>query len=163
MRHLAVLAALAAALALAPAAAPGGWASVGFEPLPDGTSAGGTWSPTIFVKQHGVTPLTGLQPVVEISDETGAVTKFPAVESPTAGVYDARVVFPSEGRWNVTIRSGFGDSHVTYGPVEIGAPRVGGESRELPVVGGVVAVILAALGAVAFALTRRSRRLSPAS
>ena len=65
MRLLVVLSAVAAALAIAPSASPGGWATVGFEPLPDGTSAGGTWSPTIFVKQHGVTPLAGLTPVVD--------------------------------------------------------------------------------------------------
>ena len=56
----------------------GGWATVGFEPLPDGMSAGGTWNPTIFVKQHGVTPLAGLQPVVEIDDDrTGAADEVP--------------------------------------------------------------------------------------
>jgi hypothetical protein len=162
MRYLVVLGALAAALALAPAASSGGWASVGFEPLPDGTSAGGTWSPTIFVKQHGVTPLAGLQPVVEVYDDTGAATRFLATETSTAGVYEADVVFPSAGSWNVTIRSGFGDSHVTYGPVEIGAPSVGGGSGELPVVGVAVA-ILALLGTFALVLARRSRRLTPAS
>jgi hypothetical protein len=45
MRLLVVLSAVAAALAIVPSASPGGWATVGFEPLPDGTSAGGTWSP----------------------------------------------------------------------------------------------------------------------
>ena len=71
MRTLLALVAIAAALAIAPLASGGGWASVGFEPLPDGTSAGSTWRPTIFVKQHGVSPLAGLQPVVEIYDDTG--------------------------------------------------------------------------------------------
>ena len=66
MRVIVVLGALVAALAIAPAASPGGWATVGFDPLPDGVSAGGAWTPTIYIKQHGVTPLTGLQPVVEI-------------------------------------------------------------------------------------------------
>ena len=102
MRVLVVLSAVAAALAIAPSASPGGWATVGFEPLPDGTSAGGTWSPTIFVKQHGVTPLAGLTPVVEIyDDETGAATRFTATETSEAGVYTADVVFPAEGDWRV--------------------------------------------------------------
>ena len=164
MRLLAVLSVVAAALAVAPSASPGGWASVGFEPLPDGTSAGETWSPTIFVKQHGVTPLAGLTPVVEIhDDETGAVARFPAAESSETGVYKADVVFPAEGNWRLRIDSGFGESQVSYGPVAIGPPGAGdGGSRDLPVVGmGVVA-----LGLLSGALllgARRLRRLTPAS
>jgi len=165
MRLLVVLSVVAAALAIAPSASPGGWATVGFEPLPDGTSAGGTWSPTIFVKQHGVTPLAGLTPVVEIyDDETGAVVaRFPAAESSEAGVYKADVVFPAEGDWRLTISSGFGNSQVSYGPVAIGPPGAGdGGLRELPVVGlGVVA--LALLGGALLFGARRLRRLTPAS
>jgi hypothetical protein len=163
MRYLIVLGALAAALALAPAASSGGWAAVGFEPLPDGTDAGSTWHPTIFVKQHGVTPLAGLQPVVEVYDDTGATREFLATETREAGVYEADVVFPSEGDWSVTIHSGFGDSHVTYGPVAVGAPQPGGGGwSELPIAGLGVA-ILALLGGVALLAARRSRRLTPAS
>jgi hypothetical protein len=163
MRHLVVLGALAAALALAPAASAGGWATVGFAPLPDGTSAGSTWSPTIYVKQHGVTPLAGLQPIVEVYDDTGAAAKFLATETPEAGVYEADVVFPSQGNWSVTIHSGFGESHVTYGPAAIGAPAVGGgDVRETPVVGLGLAA-LALLGGMALLLTRRGRSLTPAS
>jgi hypothetical protein len=162
MRALFVLGAVVAALALAAPASSGGWATVGFEPLPDGMSAGGTWNPSIFVKQHGVTPLGGLQPVVEIYDEAGAVQEFSATETSETGVYEASVVFPSAGDWRVTIHSGFGDSHVTYGPFAIGAPG-GGGVPELPivVVGGAAAVAL--LGAVALLLARRSGRLTPAS
>jgi hypothetical protein len=161
MRVLVVLGALAAALAVAPSASSGGWATVGFEPLPDGISAGGTWNPTIFVKQHGITPLPGLQPVVEIYDEAGAVTRFSATETSEAGVYSADVVFPSTGDWTVTIHSGFGASHVTYGPFGVAAPG-GGGSRELPIVGA-GAILLAVVGAFALLAARRARRLTPAS
>ena len=163
MRVLVVLCAVVAALAAAPLASSGGWAPVGFEPPPDGMSAGGTWSPTIFVKQHGVTPLAGLTPVVEIYDDTGATRTFTAVETSTAGVYEADVVFPAEGDWRVTIHSGFGDSQVTYGPAEIGGPAIGdGGFREVPAVGLGIA-LLALAGAIAVVLGRRSRRLTPAS
>ena len=162
MRVLAVLGAVVAALAVAPLAVSGGFATVGFEPLPDGTSAGGTWSPTIFVKQHGVTPMTGLQPVVEISDDSGGTRTFTAAETSQAGVYEADVVFPSQGDWRVTIHSGFGNSNVSYGPVSIGAPAgVGEGSSELPVA-GLGVVLLALAGGVAFVFARRSRRLTPA-
>jgi hypothetical protein len=163
MRVLVVLSAIAVALVVAPLGSGGGWATVGFEPLPDGMSAGGTWNPTIFVKQHGVTPLTGLQPVVEIADGTGAATRFLATETSEAGAYEADVVFPAQGDWSVTIYSGFGDSQVSYGPVAIGpAGTDGGGSRELPIVGlGVLA--LALLGGAVLLGARRLRRLTPAS
>ena len=163
MRVLVVLSAIAVALAVAPLGSAGGWATVGFEPLPDGMSAGGTWNPTIFVKQHGVTPLAGLQPIVEIVDDrTGAARTFDAIETSEAGVYTAEVVFLTQGDWRVTIHSGFGDSQVSYGPVAIGPAGADGGSRELPVVGvGVVALVLLG-GAVLFG-ARRLRRLTPAS
>jgi hypothetical protein len=162
MRTRALLAAIAIALAATPTAAAGGWASVGFAPLPDGTGAGSTWSPTIFVKQHGVTPLAGLQPVVSVHrDDTGALQRFTAAETAEPGVYTADVVFPTEGAWGVTVESGFGGSNVTYGPVEIGGPAVpGGVRPELPTVAFVVA--LALLGALALVAARR-RGLAPAS
>ena len=164
MRVFAVVSAIFCALVLPGLAAAGGWATVGFAPLPDGTDAGGTWTPTIFVKQHGVTPLEGLQPVVMIENTgSGESTTFLASAGSDAGEYYADVVFPSAGDWRITIMSGFGDSQVTYGPVEIGDPAPpGGGSEPLPVIGfGVLA--LAVLAVFALAAVRRSRRLTPAS
>ena len=160
MRALVVLTAVAGALVLPTLAGGGGWASVGFEPLPDGMSAGGTWKPTIFVKQHGVTPLAGLQPRVVIEDaETGETMRFSATETSETGAYSAAVVFPAAGDWRITIESGFGDSQVTYGPVRIGAPGSGGDSPAFPLAVAGVALVagLVLLGA------RRYRRLTPAS
>ena len=165
MRYLVVLPALAAAIALAMAgtAGAGGWATVGFEPLPDGTSAGGTWTPEITVLQHGQTPLGGLHPTVTIADDdSGATQSFTAVETEELGVYTADVVFPTAGNWRVTIDSTFGDSRVTYGPVSIGDGPVGGTGTEFPVVpvlGIVGAIVLAGAAAFGFA---RQRRLTPA-
>ena len=136
MRFIAVVGAVVCALVLPTLASAGGWATVGFEPLPDGTAAGGTWTPTIFVKQHGITPLDGLQPVVMIEKIGSAEsTTFLASAGSEAGEYHADVVFPSAGDWRITIMSGFGDSQVTYGPVEIGDPAPpGGEA--LPMLTG---------------------------
>ena len=163
MRVIAVVGALLCALALTmpTLASAGGWASVGFEPLPDGTDAGGTWKPTIFVKQHGITPLDGLQPVVMIEETgSGASTKFLATAGSEPGEYRADVVFPSAGDWRVTILAGFGDSKVTYGPVAIGdSVTSGGASGPLSVL-GFGALALGLFGVVAL---RRSRRLTPAS
>lgn len=163
MRLVLVLCTALAALVAVPVASSGGWAAVGFEPLPDGMSAGGTWQPTIFVKQHGVTPLAGLTPVVRISGDMGATETFIATDTGEPGVYEADVVFPTAGDWRVTIDSGFGDSSVTYGPVSIGAPATGdGGIRELPAVGLGAALLAMAAGA-ALLLARRLKRLTPAS
>ena len=164
MRVFAVVGAMVCALALPTLASAGGWASVGFEPLPDGMSAGGTWKASIFVKQHGIRPLEGLQPVVMIEKTgSGESTKFLAAADDAAGVYHADVVFPSAGDWRVTILSGFGDSKATYGPVAIGEPGAGGGASEPEQVLGFGVLALAVLGVFGVLVVRRSRRVAPAS
>jgi hypothetical protein len=164
--HVVTVAAVAVAfLAVTGPAGAGGWATVGFEPLPDGTSAGGTWHPTITIKQHGVTPLAGLSPVVTIEDAaSGGMQTFTAVETSTTGIYEADVVFPSAGDWRIAIDSGFGDSRVTYGPLTVDAPSAGVPgSDSFPI--APVAVVLGAIALAAAALlgARRLRKLTPAS
>ena len=164
MRVFVVVGAIVCALALPTLASAGGWASVGFEPLPDGMSAGGTWKASIFVKQHGIRPLEGLQPVVMIaktgSDES---TEFLAAADDEPGVYHADVVFPSAGDWRVTILSGFGDSKATYGPVAIGEAGAGGGASEPTRVLGFGILALSVLGVFGVFAARRSRRVAPAS
>src|SRR5262245_63097165 len=163
MRLFVFLSAVVCALAFPTLAAAGGWASVGFDPLPDGTSAGGTWNPTIYVKQHGVTPLDGLQPIVLIEDVgSGSTEQYVATPGSDPGTYRAEIVFPSAGDWRVTVESGFGDSRVTYGPVSITDGGPSGGSEPLPVIGFGL-VVISAVGALAVVLVRRGRRLTPAS
>ena len=164
MRYVVLLCMLAAALALTGVAQAGGWATVGFSPLPDGTAVGGTWSPEITVLQHGQTPLGGLSPVVTIrNDASDEERSFTATETGT-GVYRADVVFPSGGDWRVVVNSGFwGEgSTVTYGPVTIGSPIAvpPGSFPTVPV--AAVALLLGLVGLAALAI-RRTRRLTPAS
>lgn len=161
MRYLIVLSVLVAALASVGTAAGGGWATVGFAPLPDGTAVGETWKPEITVLQHGQTPLGGLTPVVRISGD-GDTRSFTASETSEVGVYEADVVFPSSGEWRIVIESGFGESNVTYGPVTIGPGPAGAPSSfplapVLAVLGACALVAAAAFGVV------RQRRLTPAS
>lgn len=162
MRHLITLAALATALAAAATATAGGWATVGFAPLPDETASGETWTPKITVLQHGRTPLGGLTPVVTIRGNDRMET-FTATETSEIGVYEASVVFPEDGDWRIVIDSGFGDSNVTYGPVTIGSEPASGPSSfpALPV-GIAIVAGFALLAAAARALVRQ-RRLTPAS
>ncbi len=161
MRYLITLLVLVVVLVASATATAGGWATVGFAPLPDGTTAGATWKPKITVLQHGRTPLGGLSPIVTISGGE-AVRSFTATETPEVGVYEANVVFPERGDWRVEIDSGFGDSRVTYGPVSIGTAPSGSPSSfpALPV--GFALITGLVLLAAAFGVVRQ-RRLTPAS
>ncbi len=162
MRYLITLSALVVTLAASATASAGGWATVGFAPLPDGTAAGETWTPKITVLQHGQTPLGGLSPVVTITGDERMET-FVATETSAVGVYEASVVFPEKGDWRIVIDSGFGESTVTYGPVAIGSSPAG-EPSSFPVrpLGIAIVAGLALLAAATFGLVRQ-RRLTPAS
>lgn len=162
MRKLIVLAVLAAGLAVPAFASAGGWATVGIEPLPDGTGAGGTWSPDITIRQHGRTPLDGLAPVVTITDQDGASHDFAAEPAGQPGMYTADVTFPEAGSWKIVVESGFGDSRLTYGPVSVGGAP-GGGGAGVPTAGLLALAAALALGAAAVLGVRRLRRLTPAS
>jgi hypothetical protein len=102
----------AAALALPGAASAGGFATVGLSSLPDGTAPGQPWRVTLTVLQHGVTPLDGVRPVVRIRSADGAATRtFAAAPAGKPGVYRARVVFPTAGRWTYEVDDGFTYTH----------------------------------------------------
>jgi hypothetical protein len=167
MRHLIVVATIAAALIASSTASAGGWATVGLDPLPDGVAPGDTWNTNMTIKQHGMTPLTGLSPTITITLEDSGLTKeFFATETDAPGVYAASVVFPEAGQWRIVADSTFGESRLTYGPVSIEPSPVGtgggNTGRDFPVL-----PLLAALGGLVvvaagtFAVVRQ-RRLNPA-
>jgi hypothetical protein len=126
MKRLTLVAATAvAALLMAPATSlGGGWATVGLSSLPDGTQPGEEWMVELSVLQHGRTPLEGVAPRVLIrAPDGGAEHAFGAKPTGHAGVYRARVVFPSAGRWTYAVDDDFSQVH-ELGVVGIGA---GGE------------------------------------
>ena len=148
-----------AGLLLPGAALGGGFATVQLSSLPAGTDAGGTWTPTMTILQHGVTPLDGLQPAVRITDEAGAITTFAAKPAGEPGTYLAEVTFPSAGTWRFEIWDGFSQTH-TYSPVTIGDG--GDASFPTAGVGGIVLAALALAGALVVVLRRRRPGPSPA-
>jgi YtkA-like len=156
---LVAAAALAAAL-LAPASAlAGGWATVGLSSSPDGTRVGEEWVVDLTVLQHGRTPLEGVQPRVLVKGESGGAEEtFPAEQTGRAGVYRARVVFPSAGEWTYSVDDDFSQVH------HLGSVRIGGGTQEAAAApgGGVtpagaigIAVGAALLAALLTALLRR--------
>jgi hypothetical protein len=151
---------LAVAGLLLPATAlGGGFATVQLSSLPAGTNAGGTWTPTLTILRHGVTPLDGLRPAVRIIDATGEITTFAAKPVGAPGTYVAEVTFPSAGTWRYEIWDGFSQTH-TYSPVSIGGGR-GGSFPAAPV-GGIVLAALAVVGALVVLLRRRRPGPRPA-
>ena len=151
---------LALAALLVPAAATaGGFATVQLSSLPAGTDAGGTWTPTMTILQHGVTPLDGLQPAVRITDEAGQIQSITARPAGEPGTYVADVRFPTAGTWRYEIWDGFSQTH-TYSPVTI----VGGRGGSFPAapVGGIVLAALAVVGALVVLFRRRRPGPRPA-
>jgi hypothetical protein len=119
---------VAAALFLAPAAAQaGGWATVGLSSLPDGMDAGEPWVVDLQVLQHGKTPMNDVQPRVLLAGPDGARRVVAARPTGAPGTDQARVVFPTAGRWRFSVDDGFTQTH-TYAPVHIGGEPAAGQA-----------------------------------
>jgi len=149
----AFLLAVSAALVLAAPAAAGGWATVGLGPPDSGLGAGDTWNAELTILQHGVTPLVGVSPVVKIS-KGGETHEFAAAPTGEAGVYLAKVKFPSEGSWTYQVDDGFSQTH-SFAAVQIGAGGADG-GFSIPEWTWVLAAAAAGL-IVLFLIARRSR------
>ena len=149
----ALLLAVSAALLLAAPAAAGGWATVGLGPPDSGLGAGDTWNAQMTILQHGVTPLVGVSPVVKIT-KGGKTLDFPATPTSQAGVYVAKVEFPSEGSWTYQVDDGFSRTH-SFAAVQIG-PGSGDGGFSIPDWTWALAGAAAAL-IVLFLVARRSR------
>ena len=114
-----VTAAALAALLIAPATTlAGGWATVGLSSLPNATQPREVWAVDLTLLQHGRTPLEGVAPRVLIRGD-GSEKAFAAKPTERAGVYRARVVFPSAGRWTYAVDDDFSQVH------ELGSVRIG--------------------------------------
>ena len=165
MRRLILGSLIAAAVLPASVASAGGWATAGVGPPPDGMSGGDTWNAQVTILQHGQTPLVGVKPTLTIRNESGKALTFPAKPTGKAGVYVAKVTFPSEGKWRYEVYDGFGTyggakTH-TFGTISVGDGGGGGSSFPvLPSLGGAAIVLLGAAGLVF--LIRRQRRTAPA-
>ena len=133
MRKL-LISGAAVALICAGTALAGGWATVKLSSTPKGLTAGEPWVVYITVLQHGLAsqPLSGLSPTVTIRKATTARTTSGAVLQPRtfkarptsrAGVYRARVIFPTAGTWRYAVWDGFtqygGARTHTFAPVRI--------------------------------------------
>ncbi len=117
--RVSLFAAVAVALVCASTALAGGWATVKLSSSPKGTSADEPWVVDITVLQHGLAsqPLCCVKPTVTIrrigplrAPSAAAKPKpltFKARPTSRVGVYRARVVFPTAGKWTYEVYDGF--------------------------------------------------------
>jgi cytochrome c553 len=91
----------------------GGWATITLAEFPDYAVAGKPLNLNFTVRQHGQTPLAGLQPTVRARTANGLVAMAAATPGATRGEYVASLTLPQPGDWTITIASGFNDSTTT--------------------------------------------------
>ena len=164
MRRVLIAVPLAVLLLIAPAAHAGGWATVGLSSTPAGTESGTPWPVEITVLQHGVTPLEGVKPTVIITRGDARKT-FAATPTGKPGVYRAKVVFPTAGRWSYAVDDGFiSERPHTFPTVQIdagtSAPATGGDSGG-PSAGWLVPGVALLLAAAALLARNRRRHHHP--
>ena len=109
MKNIFVLVAVVvAAFALSGVAQAGCMATVGLSSLPKaGHAAGQPWVVTIRVLQHGRTPMPDAKPEVRIRNAANKLIVFKAKPTARTGSYRARVVFPTGGRYALSVYDGF--------------------------------------------------------
>lgn len=102
------------------AAYAGGWAVITLDDLPAQLPTGQPVDLAFTVRQHGMTPVTDLHPVVT-ARSGDRDTRAAALPAGKPGRYAARLTVPRDGDWRITIDSDFGDSRVTLLPIRASA------------------------------------------
>lgn len=96
--------ALSLALVLAVPVFAGGWAVITLDELPGDVLAGEPLTVGFMVRQHGRTPMSGLEPIVTANLGNEKVTVLAKAEG-KVGHYSATLTFPREGNWNWSIQA----------------------------------------------------------
>ena len=108
-----------AALAVAPSAHAGCWATVKLSSMPSGL----VWNVNVTPLQHGRTALPDAKPRIEIRRGKAPWRVFAARRTSRPGVFHARVVFPAAGTWRLRVWDGVEPQCArfhTYAPVTVG-------------------------------------------
>jgi mono/diheme cytochrome c family protein len=137
----------------------GGWAVVTLDSLPQGVAPGAAFTIGFTVRQHGVTPLSNLDPAPQVTAknaQTGEVVRSTATDDGPRGHYAARLALPSSGEWGWGIQA-FGGQQQPMPPILVADPsvsEVASAAAPTPTVLGIVSAVLAALG-IGLAFRRR--------
>ena len=98
------LAALLSLIFALPAFA-GGWAVITLDELPTDVVAGEPLTIGFTVRQHGITPMDGLEPTIVANLFKEQEFVVHAEPSGKPGHYTATLTFPTEGEWNWSIQA----------------------------------------------------------
>ena len=137
----------------------GGWAVVTLDSLPEGVVPDVEFPIGFTVRQHGVTPLSNLDPAPQVTArnaQTGEVVRSTATDDGPRGHYVAQLTFPSSGEWGWGIQA-FGGQQQRMPPILVADPsvsEVASAAAPTPTVLGIVSAVLAALG-IGLAFRRR--------
>jgi mono/diheme cytochrome c family protein len=97
----------------------GGWAVVTVDTLPESGVVVAPVRLLFTVRQHGHTPLDGLQPAVTAVADKDRITASVAPAG-QPGRYEATFTFPRPAEWIITVDSGFGaNSRLTLLPLPV--------------------------------------------
>ena len=134
----------------------GGWAVVTVLKIPDAWVAGKPLILSWKVRQHGVSPLEGLHPVIEARSGSRRITgPAGAYAEPGWKGYRGTLTFPEPGVWQVTINSGFGNSKAVLVPWRV--------VDSVRTIRGTVEEHLKTLGIQPFGEAERGRRMFAAA
>ncbi len=115
-RRTVALAALMIAALTGTAYTFGGWAVITVDDLPEYVTAGKPVEIAFTVRQHGVSLMENLRPVVYAKDAKSNI-QASAVPGDGAGRYTATLVVPRPGDWTITINSSFMNNQSTLAPI----------------------------------------------
>ena len=94
----------------------GGWCVITVDDLPEYVTVGKPTEIAFTIRQHGMTLMDRLQPVISAKSGTAEV-KANASAAKESGRYTATLVVPKDGNWTVTINSGFMNNKATLAPI----------------------------------------------
>lgn len=103
--RISLVVALALALTLVVPVFAGGWAVITLDELPTGVVAGEPFTVGFTVLQHGITPMTDLDPTIIATSSKNEKFIALAQSEGKPGHYAATLTFPTEGDWNWTIQA----------------------------------------------------------
>jgi mono/diheme cytochrome c family protein len=97
----------------------GGWATITLNDFPDYAVAGKPLNLTFTIRQHGQTPLAGLQPRVRATTANGRVATAVVKAGITRGEYTAALNLSEPGEWTIGIDSGFNTRAMTLPSLKV--------------------------------------------
>jgi cytochrome c2 len=108
----------------------GGWAVITLDELPGEIIAGQPLEIGFTVRQHGVTPMDGLEPTIHARQAGFTLTEQAKAQGET-GHYTATLTFPQAGEWTWSIRAFTGDQPMPPLSV-IAAPAIAQSKTQTP-------------------------------